>query len=209
MRLGIHEIIKEVAKARTPEDKAFTLRRHDSGPLRIILKYAYDPRVRWILPEGDPPYKPLVKDEWINSEYILMAEARTLYLFVEGGADINRSVPMRRREQKFVELLEACHPDDALAVLGAKNRNIPEIPEAIVRMAFPDLLYPAVPTTVPAVDIPKPEKPKKVEDPVKRAARLAKKREEGRAHRARLKAERLGLAAVSAAVAPTMTEEKS
>lgn len=148
MRLGIHEIMKAAAEAKTPVDKANVLRKHNSGALQTVLRYAYDTRIRWVLPEGEPPYISLKKDEWINSEFILLSEARTMYLFVEGAPDSNPNISHVRREQKYIELLEACHPEDAKVVVQAKNRMLFGVSAEVVRMAFPGLISDDNPTPV-------------------------------------------------------------
>jgi hypothetical protein len=66
-------------------------------------------------------------------------EARTMYLFVEGGDEHNPNVKPQVREKKFIELLEFVHPEDARAIIGAKNRRL-AVSQDVVRMAFPGLL---------------------------------------------------------------------
>ena len=140
MRPGIHEIIKLAAEAETKPEKVAILQKNDSMPLRYVLRYAYDPRITWLLPEGDPPYTVLKEDEVVGSEFLLLKEARTFYMFVEGGDELSAHIKNDRRQTKFVELLEACHPEDAKIVLMMKNRNIPGVDKGTVAEAFPGLL---------------------------------------------------------------------
>lgn len=121
---------------KTDEERIAFLRQHNTVPLRTILQYAYDPNIKWLLPEGDVPYKP---NEDIDQEGMLYVEARRLYLFIEGG---NASLRQSRREMIFIQLLEALDKHDADLIVNAKDKKIPykNITPALVRKTFPGLL---------------------------------------------------------------------
>ena len=53
----LHEILVKVNNAKDKSKKIEVLREHDSVPLRQVLKGAFDPKIKWDLPEGTPPYK--------------------------------------------------------------------------------------------------------------------------------------------------------
>jgi hypothetical protein len=137
--LGVSEVVAIVREQETLPAKVAVLRSNDSIPLRRLLRMAYDPRVKWLLPEGDPPYKPLPIHEQIGSEMMFHKEARTLYIFVEGFEERSNIRPLRR-EMKFIELLENLHPADARLLLEAKKRSIPGLQPEVVQAAFPDLI---------------------------------------------------------------------
>lgn len=190
MRLGIWEIIKQVREAASDDDRVALLRRYDSGPLRHVLRYAYDPRITWILPDGAPPYKPLPKEEHVGAEYMLLKEARTLYLFVEGGEDSNPNVSQSKRELMYVDLLEYVHPEDAIVLLQAKARDIPGVSREVVLQAFPglfpsDSIVTKVKTAVMSVVAPK----KGIYDG-KTPEQIARIKERRRQYEARKRAER-------------------
>lgn len=84
-----------------------------------FLHLAVGKNVKWLLPEGDPPYRPAVHDEW----GILYQEARRMYLFLEGG---HPTLKQRQREKIFIEVLESVHPDDAKLLLLLKDKKLPE-----------------------------------------------------------------------------------
>lgn len=199
MRYALSEIVDMARRAGSEQDAARVLQKHDSAALRMLLRYAYDPRIQWLLPEGDPPYKPLHKDEHIGAEHLLLKEVRTMYLFVSGGPDHNPNVSMRRREALFIDLLEHCLPADAELLLRVKDRAIPGLPSQVVRAAFPGLLPDAgiverakeVVATVASAIKPKP----KGEDPEKVRARRERAKIRAREHRAKLRAEREARAA--------------
>jgi len=58
---GLGEIILEVKKEKSVASKIKILQQCDSRELRGIFELAYDNRIKWALPEGNPPYKPLDK----------------------------------------------------------------------------------------------------------------------------------------------------
>ena len=50
------EILDKVHKAKTKDQKIKLLREHGSPQLRAVLKSSFDPKIEWVLPEGDVPY---------------------------------------------------------------------------------------------------------------------------------------------------------
>lgn len=103
--------------------------------MRGLLELAYDDRLKWALPEGKPPYKPLEKS--MDAQGYLLSEMRRMYLFLEGG---NPNLTAMRREQLFVSLLEEIDPDDAELLLECKERKIPGVTKKLVLDTFPDFL---------------------------------------------------------------------
>ena len=104
---GLGEIIQTVKEAKSVNEKIKILQANDSRELRGIFELAYDNRLKWALPEGTPPYKPL--DKSFDNQGMLHTEMRRMYIFLEGKANM----PQARREQSFVQLLEQLDPDDA------------------------------------------------------------------------------------------------
>jgi hypothetical protein len=136
MKLSISEILLIASKGTTDQDRANALKIHDTVPLRQVLWAALDPRVKWLLPEGNPPYKPC---DLVDQQHRLFTEARKLYLFLEGG---NPNLKQLRREALFIELLESLDPEDAKLILAAKDKTIPYpgITIEVVNLAFPGLI---------------------------------------------------------------------
>lgn len=136
MKLSLSEILKNASEFDKKQDKINYLLSYDSPALRAILKYAYDEKVKFLLPEGDPPYKP---NELPDQEGILYSELRRLYLFIEGG---NPNLKPVRREYLFVQLLETVNKDDAKLLLAVKDKKIPYkgITKKFVEELYPGLL---------------------------------------------------------------------
>ena len=131
---SISEILKEVSEAKK-EKKVELLRQHDSMPLRSVLAHALDPAIKWMLPEGKPPYKPT---EAVDQHNRLYQEARKFYIF----CDPNLDLPKMKREMLFIELLESVDPEDAELLIACKDKKIPYkgINAKLVNEAFPGLI---------------------------------------------------------------------
>jgi hypothetical protein len=136
MRVGVAEFLEKVSKLKKKEEKVAALKANDSFVLRTIMQGAFDPRVKWALPEGEPPYKP---SELVDQENVLIHDARKLVHFVEGG---NPGLKQLKREAMFVEMLETVTPADAKLLCAIKEKKLPwkGITTDIVKEAFPGLL---------------------------------------------------------------------
>lgn len=134
-----YEIFEEVEKAKTKKDKVAVLHKHSSAGLKAVLGYTFDPTVKWLLPEGDPPYKPLADSA--DQEGRLIAEVKKFYLFVEGNTDAQRNMRAAQRERIFIEMLESVDHRDAKVLLGMKNRKLPfkSITRSLAAEAFPGI----------------------------------------------------------------------
>ena len=136
MKLGLAEILKKASDFEKKIDKIDWLYKNDSPALRAILKYAYDPKVKFILPEGAPPYK---QNQLPDLQSVLYSELRKLYLFVEGG---NPNLKQTRREYLFIQLLENLDKEDAELIVAVKDKKIPYkgITKKFVEEVYPGLL---------------------------------------------------------------------
>jgi len=136
MKLGVAETLKMVSNLNTEEERVVMLQKNHSVPLVNILKGAFDPGIKWLLPDGDPPYKP---NNLHDQEGSLYSQARKLYLFVEGG---NPNLNQLKREALFIELLETVDHEDAKLLIAMKDKKIPypNITASLVNKAFPGLL---------------------------------------------------------------------
>ena len=77
MKLGLAEILKKASEFDKKQDRIDFLNKWDSAALRALLKYAYDPKVKFLLPEGAPPYK---VNDLPDLQSVLYSELRKLYL---------------------------------------------------------------------------------------------------------------------------------
>jgi len=134
MKIGLAEIVNEIKKAKSVGQKVKILQANQLKELMGLYELCYDNRLKWQLPEGNPPYKPL--DKSMDAQGHLYVEMKRMYLFIEGLNNAHQS----KREQIFVRMLEEIDPDDALLLLEVKNRKIKGVSKKIIKQAFPGFL---------------------------------------------------------------------
>ena len=127
-------IVAKIEAQTTKERQVDFLKLHSSYALKAVLGYGMDPGVKWLLPAGDPPYRPLF--EAADQEGRFYVECKKLIYFVDSPE--GREVKPLKREQLFIQVLESVDPRDAKLLLRMKNRQIKIMPEAIAE-AFPNL----------------------------------------------------------------------
>ena len=132
----LHEILTKVNNAKDKSKKIAVLKENDSVPLRQVLKGAFDPNIKWDLPEGTPPYKE--NDAPAGTEHTtLYTEARRLWHFVEGA---DKKLTKTKKEMMFIQLLEGLHKDDAALMVAVKDKELNKkykgLTDAVVKEAF-------------------------------------------------------------------------
>ena len=115
------EIATKINNAKDKPRKLKVLQDHDSLSLRMVLKGAFDPNIKWLLPKGDDiPYTP--NDAPIGTEHtILSQEAKRLYLFTEGG---DNTLSQNKREMTFVQMLEGLSAEEAEFLIAVVNKKV-------------------------------------------------------------------------------------
>tara|TARA_Y100000004_G_C8916910_1_gene413534 strand:- start:638 stop:1063 length:426 start_codon:yes stop_codon:yes gene_type:complete len=134
---GIAEILEECSKIDKRYGRLTFLQQNSSQALKAVLGFCFDPKIKWLLPEGDPPYEPNKKST--DSQNVLLADHRKLHIFVESAE--YKDLRAIKREQLFIQFLEELDPDDARLMLSIKNKKMPYkgITAALVKDAFPNL----------------------------------------------------------------------
>ena len=136
MKLGIAEILKKADQASTIEEKREIFIRNISQQLIDILRYVFDPKIKFLLPEGAMQYRP---NQLLDCENVLYTETRRLYLFVEGG---HPTLTQPKRERLFRAVLENVGSDDAELLIHVKDKKLPypTLTKDVVLRIFPNLL---------------------------------------------------------------------
>lgn len=136
IKISISEILNKAGSLKTKKDKIEWLQKHDSVPLRIILRLIYDTQIEFLLPDVPPPWK---KNSLPDTDTMLYREARRLRIFVRGGGYDNLN--QVKRESLFISLLEDINNDDAelLAVNMLSHKPVRGLTLKTVEEAFPDL----------------------------------------------------------------------
>lgn len=130
------EVLTKVNNAKDKPKKIQVLRDYDNQPLRQVLKGAFDPKIEWDLPAGDPPY--IANEAPIGTEHgLLRNEAKRLWYFVKGA---NNVLTKTQKETMFIQMLEGLHKDEAKLLLGMKSKSLNKmykgLTESVVREAF-------------------------------------------------------------------------
>ena len=121
--LLISEVLDKVHKAKTKADKLKVLRTNDSAPLRMVIKSSFDPKIEWILPQGEVPFK--ANDVPAGTDHTrLHSESRKLYRFVKGG---DADTPQYKKELMFVQMLEGLHESEARLLVNAKDKKLHQV----------------------------------------------------------------------------------
>lgn len=113
----------------------------DNSALRLVLEHAFDPAKKFVLPEGDPPYKNDAGPIGMSPANLYM-EAKKLYVFCR------EDLTSIRREALFIQLLENVHPSEAVVLLAVKDQRLtksyPKITQKLVSEVFPSIPAPVV-----------------------------------------------------------------
>jgi len=116
----VHEIFTKINNAKDKPKKIEVLKKYDTPYIRQILKAAFDPNIKWVLPEGTPPY--IANEAPVGTEHSLLKnEARRLYLFIEGG---DNTISKTRKETLFIQLLEGLHQTEAEVLINVKDKKL-------------------------------------------------------------------------------------
>lgn len=116
MALMIHEVLKQVSKARSKKKKIEALKDNDSETLRDLMKMNFDKTIRTLLPEGVPPHKSNEEGDTLvgnNQEFIN---------FVRGGP--GQRMQTHIREKRFIDLIEKLHPAEVEVLVAVKDKSL-------------------------------------------------------------------------------------
>ena len=138
MNLSISEQFADIAKQKSKKEKIAKLQHYiaESKAMSIVLDLAFNPKIKWLLPPGSPPYN--ASDRNQDNQNVLKSDARKLAYFIN-TKEGNQIKPLRR-ETMFIEILEAVHCDDAKMLISIKDGKLPHdgITKRLVQEAIPD-----------------------------------------------------------------------
>ena len=124
-----HEIFAKVNNAKDKPKKVKVLQQYDSDGLRKLLKATFDPKIKWLLPEGNVPYIPNEAPDGTEHSRLEL-EARTFKNYVgveqQDGTIIsgNEGLNRMKREMLFITLLEGLSAGEAEVLLAAKDNTL-------------------------------------------------------------------------------------
>jgi len=130
-----HEVFKKMNSVKTKADKVKILKDNESWGLKDIIRGAMDSNVKWLLPEGAPPYTPAGSNPPTN----ILRENKKFGFFA--NTPQAKRLPAFKRESIFIGLLEGIHMEDAKILIQMVNKETPSpLTRPIVEAAFPGLL---------------------------------------------------------------------
>ena len=136
MKLEVFEIFERYAKLKTRKEKIQYLKDNEIPAVRDVCRGIYDERLEFIVPKGKPPYRP-------NRPESVPSSLTKLHLdfghFVRGRVSSRQK--QYRIENRYIQLLESIHAEDAEIVVNMVQRKAPKgLTKKIVEEAFPKLL---------------------------------------------------------------------
>jgi hypothetical protein len=116
----LSEILTKVNNAKDKPKKKAVLQQYDTPAMRMILKGAFDPNIKWALPTGTPPY--IANEAPKGTEHSLLKnESKRLWHFVEGA---DNDTTKTQKETMFIQMLEGLHQEEAELLIGVKDKTL-------------------------------------------------------------------------------------
>lgn len=135
----LKEVDAAVGAAKSKKAKVEALKSHSHPDFKDVFGLAFNPAIKFALPEGAPPFKTTANG--IDSENILnsVIKRKKLAIYMRGQGYDNMAAV--QRESKFMNLLSELHPEDAVLLCYIKDKKLPypNITIELVKEAFPIL----------------------------------------------------------------------
>jgi len=119
----IPELLEDINK-----DPKLLEENKNSAVLKLIFEHAFIPEKKFILPEGNPPFKEDAAPLGMSPANLMM-EVKKLYVFCR------EDLTPIRRETLFINLLENIHPSEAKLLLAIKDQKLTKLYKKITRKA--------------------------------------------------------------------------
>ena len=119
----IPELLEDINK-----DPKLLEENKNSAVLKLIFEHAFIPEKKFILPEGNPPFKEDAAPLGMSPANLMM-EVKKLYVFCR------EDLTPIRRETLFINLLENIHPSEAKLLLAVKDQKLTKLYKKITRKA--------------------------------------------------------------------------
>lgn len=153
MKYLVSELFDLVEKQKTKEEKMALLRENGVVVVKALLHMNYEPTVKFLLPEGEPPFKKEKDQPMGYQQTTLILELKRFYVWLQ--PDINLH-PIKK-ESLFINMLEGLHWTEAELICLVKDKQLqtkyPSLTFQFVKETFPDMVFTAEP-----VEVAKPKK---------------------------------------------------
>ena len=117
------EVLDKVHKAKTKSEKVAILIVNDNSSLRMVLKASFDPKIEWVIPTGEVPFKP--NDAPEGTEHTVLAqESKKLWHFIKGA---DNDTKQAQKENMFIQMCEGLHESEAKLLVAAKDKRLHQV----------------------------------------------------------------------------------
>lgn len=137
----LYQVFEELEKIKSKAKRVEYLRENSSKTLKVILDYAFNPKIHWLLPSGKPPYREnreQIDENYLTNEVYKTEFLRRMPIFTNltPYPDMKAS----KREMLFIDLLETIHPKDADILLQSMSKKFDDkkLNAALVKEAWPN-----------------------------------------------------------------------
>lgn len=116
MQKYLTEMLKEINT-----DPKSIEKHKDNFLLKVILAHSFLPNFKFILPEGEPPFKPADQPMGMTDTNLFVECKRFHNVFC------NAELKAIRREALFIGLLEGIHPEEAKILIAVKDQKLQKL----------------------------------------------------------------------------------
>ena len=96
----------------------------------MILKGSFDPKIKWSLPSGTPPF--IANEAPLGTEHTMLSqESKRLWHFVEGA---DAETTKTQKETMFIQILEGLHKSEAEVLLNMKDKKLNKVYKGLKRI---------------------------------------------------------------------------
>lgn len=136
--LTFYEQFDIINQQKNKKDRIAKLHELSSHELKSLLDYAFNPHIKWLVPEGTPPFTPS-KDDQGSLVKSLLRQFKKLSIFLNMGVQY-KNLKDVKRQMIFISLLETIHKQDVELLIAIKDKKLPfkNITPELVKEAFPN-----------------------------------------------------------------------
>ena len=145
---SLHEIFEKVGNESSIKEKVKILQAWDSPPVRAVLRGAYDPTIKWLVPSSRPPFTVNDAEDWglaplrLDVEIIKQIKNYVVRSRADGTWNEGMVTTQTRLEQLFIQLVEGLHATEVEIVFSMIKRKLPYkgVTSKLANQAFPGLI---------------------------------------------------------------------
>lgn len=122
MNLSTYEQLKEVDGLKgEAKKKKFLEYYNDNLGIRILVEILHSSTLKWLLPEGNPPFKKTTPEQDLQN--VFKKDSRKLIYFL----NTKEGTPLKplKREMMYIEFLESLDHEDQTLMTSVKSGKLP------------------------------------------------------------------------------------